>query len=95
MSNCSCKRIFNPSGIWTLEDLVGSRVKIHSLPLSNFVAMDCNEIFTIDRIEFRVTMDGKAITIIFLKGFPDIEFTFKDLIIESLIIEDKKEEDEK
>ena len=93
MSNCSCKRIFNPSGIWKIEDLIGSRVKIHSLPISNFVALDCNEIFTIDRIEFRVSMDGKAITIIFLKGLPDIEFTFKDLIIESLIIEEEEEKE--
>ena len=93
MSNCSCKRIFNPSGIWKIEDLVGSRVKIHSLPISNFVALDCNEIFTIDRIEFRISMDGKAITIIFLKGLPDIEFTFKDLIIESLIIEEEEEKE--
>lgn len=93
MSNCSCKRIYNPSGIWKIEDLIGSRVKIHSLPISNFVALDCNEIFTIDRVEFRISMDGKAITIIFLKGLPDIEFTFKDLIIESLIIEEKEDEE--
>ena len=78
MSNCGCKRDIDPAGIWDYENLIGAKVRVKSMPMSNFhngVFGDC----TISDIYFRISVDGKAITIIRLKEYPDLFFTWKDL----------------
>lgn len=78
-TNCECKRIVGPCGLWHLEDLIGAKVRISSLPISNFGAIDMDQHYTVEDIEFRISLDGKAITIVKLKGLSDYIFTLKDL----------------
>lgn len=78
MSNCGCKRDIDPAGIWDYKNLIGAKVRVKSMPMSNFhigVFGDC----TIEDIYFRVSVDGKTITVIRLKEYPDLFFTWKDL----------------
>lgn len=78
MSNCGCKRDIDPAGIWDYKNLIGAKVRIKSMPMSNFhkgVFGDC----TISDIYFRISTDGKTITVIRLKEYPDLFFTWKDL----------------
>ena len=78
MSNCGCKRDIDPAGIWDYSNMIGAKVRVKSMPISNFrsgVFGDC----TISEIYLRVSIDGKAITIIRLKEYPDLFFTWKDL----------------
>ena len=78
MSNCGCKRELDPAGIWDYQNMIGAKVRVKSMPISNFhagVFGDC----TISDIYFRISTDGKAITIIRLSEYPDLFFTWKDL----------------
>jgi len=84
MSNCGCKRDIDPAGIWDYKNLIGAKVRIKSMPMSNFhrgVFGDC----TIEDIYFRISIDGKVITVIRLKEYPDLFFTWKDLEVLSVI----------
>ena len=93
-TNCECKRIIGPSGIWKLEDLIGARVTIGSMPISNPgpISIDSESKFEIESIEFRISLDGKAITVVKLKGLEDYIFTLKDLIFTGIIFKEKGEE---
>ena len=92
MSNCDCKRIICPDGVWDTNDLIGAHVTISSMPASNFfTSQDALKICTIKEIYFRVSLDGKAITVIELNEFPGIIFTWKDLKIEGLVYEESEE----
>jgi len=78
-NNCKCRRITDPAGVWSVEDLIGSRVYIVSTSIANFLGgFDCQEDHIIEEVKFRVSVDGKAITIIKLKDV-DATFTLKDL----------------
>ena len=81
-TNCDCKRLIGPSGIWSASELVGAVVQVGSMPVSNFgsAAIDVNSKFTVDSVDFRISLDGKAITVVKLKGLDDCIFTLKDLI---------------
>jgi hypothetical protein len=92
-SNCSCKCIKDPSGLWDIDNLIGAKVYVRSMPVSNFFQIDANQPYTIEKIYFRVTIDGKTITIISLKEFPNKEFTWKDLMIEQLANRDVNDKD--
>lgn len=82
MKNCDCKRIICPDGIWTAEDLVGAHVKIMSMGANNLFSIpNASRTCTIEGISFRVSLDGKAFTIVKLKEYPDLTFTLKDLMI--------------
>ena len=92
MSNCSCKRIICPDGVWDKDDLIGAHVKVASMPGSNFFQIqDADKICTIKEIYFRVSLDGKTITVIELNEYPGVIFTWKDLLIEGLIYEESSE----
>lgn len=83
MSNCGCKRDIDPAGIWDYKNLIGAKVRVKSMPMSNFhrgVFGDC----TIEDIYFRISIDGKVITVIRLKEHPDLFFTWKDLEVLSV-----------
>lgn len=83
MSNCGCKRDIDPAGIWDYKNLIGAKVRVKSMPMSNFhkgVFGDC----TIEDIYFRISIDGKVITVIRLKEYPDLFFTWKDLEVLSV-----------
>lgn len=77
-NNCKCRRITDPAGVWSPEDLIGSRVYIRSTSIGNFSRFDCREPHEIELVQFRVSVDGKAITVIKLKSV-DATFTLKDL----------------
>ena len=38
MSNCGCKRDLDPAGIWDYKNMIGAKVKVKSMPVSNFHA---------------------------------------------------------
>lgn len=80
-SNCKNMRIVGPSGNWDYYQLIGAKVRISSLPISNF--FNCinstTDLYTIKDIYFRISIDGKTITIIELEEYPDKFFTWKDL----------------
>lgn len=77
MSKCECK--YDPAGTWNYEDLIGAGVKVKSMPVSNFCAIDADEIFTIEDIYFRASLDGKIITVVKLEELPNLFFTLRDL----------------
>ena len=77
MSRCECKQ--DPAGTWEYEDLIDSGVKVKSMPVSNFIAIDSEATYTIEDIYFRVSLDGKIITIVKLKEIPGAFFTLRDL----------------
>lgn len=93
-TNCDCKRIIGPSGIWKLEELIGATVKISSMPISNMrtIAIDSSQSFTVEDIDFRISLDGKAITVVKLKGLEDLVFTLKDLIFTGVILKEEEED---
>lgn len=80
MSNCGCKRDMDPAGIWDFQNMIGAQVKVKSMPVSNFSkGIMSSDVYTISDIYFRVSLDGKTITIIRLRELPDLFFTWKDL----------------
>jgi hypothetical protein len=80
MSNCGCKRYMDPAGIWDFQNMIGAQVKVKSMPISNFSSgIMASDTYTIGDIYFRVSLDGKTITIIRLRELPDLFFTWKDL----------------
>ena len=85
---CYHKRVTDPAGVWDYSQLIGAKVQISSLSVGNLVSelRFKNNSFrcTISDIYFKVSVDGKAITIIRLKEFPESLFTWKDLRIISL-----------
>ncbi len=81
MSNCGCKRDTDPAGIWDYLNFIGAKAKIKSVPISNFSnKLPVGECTILD-VYFRVSLDGKAITVVRLKECPDLFFTLKDLEI--------------
>ena len=90
-SNCKNNRITSPSGIWEYEQLIGAKVRVCSMPISNF--FNCfsggNELLTIKDIYIRISLDGKAITVIELVEYPGKIFTWKDLEVVELNIVSK------
>lgn len=78
--------ICSPSGTWKYFDLMGAKVRLRSLPVSEAFGMMCSgqDSYTIEDIMFRIDLSGKGITIVKLKEFPDRVFTFRDLEIVSL-----------
>lgn len=76
------KRTCYPNGTWNAEDLIGAKVKIRSMPISNFNTLtNIGGDKTIEKIEFQVSIDGKAFTVITLKELPGQVFLWKDLMI--------------
>lgn len=94
MTNCECKRASCPAGIWELEDLIGAEVNVGSMPISNMGAIDSTKKYKIEKIEFRISIDGKAITIVKLVGLDNYIFTLKDLIFIDKNLESKKQKRE-
>ena len=87
MENCKAKRLVGPYGSWTKEELIGAHVRISSMPVSNFAGgFDCHQVCTIKDIIFRISNDGKTITIILLDQFPDYFFTWKDLEVIGIVV---------
>lgn len=82
--NCNNMRIVDPSGNWEYEQLIGAKVRLKSTPVSNFFqncAFTSEEDHVIKDILFRISIDGKAITIIELNDLPGKFFTWRDLEI--------------
>ena len=70
----------DPAGIWDFQNMIGAQVKVKSMPISNFSSgIMASDIYTIGDIYFRVSLDGKTITVIRLRELPDLFFTWKDL----------------
>lgn len=92
-TNCECKRLIGPSGIWSPAELVGAVVQVGSMPVSNFgsAAIDISSKFIVDSVDFRISLDGKAITVVKLKGLDDYIFTLKDLIFVGIYQSNEKE----
>ena len=91
MKNCKAKRLVGPYGSWKLEELIGAHVRISSMPISNFAkGFDCYQICTIKEILFRISNDGKTITVIILNEFPDYFFTWKDLEVIGIVVKPKE-----
>lgn len=86
MSRFGCnKRIKDPSGNWDYEQLIGAKVSVKSLPVSNFFScFDGGGEKTIKDIYFRISIDGKTITIIELEEYPGKIFTWRDLEVVEL-----------
>lgn len=85
MTNCGCSRVVNPSGIWEYYQLIGAKVYIKSMPVSNFFNLQNSTKGTIKDILFRITLDGKTITVVELEEYPGKVFTWKDLMIYELV----------
>ena len=81
MSKFGCNsKIKDPSGCWSYEQLIGAKVSVKSLQVSNFFScFDSSTICTIKDIYFRISLDGKTITIIELDQYPGKVFTWRDL----------------
>lgn len=85
-SNCGCNRVKGPSGMWGYYQLIGAKVYIKSMPVSNFFnCQNAGDVFTIKDVFFRITLDGKAITVIELEELPGKVFTLKDLMISEIV----------
>ena len=86
MSRFGCnKRIKDPSGNWELSQVLGAKVHIKSMPVSNFFCnMQGSDLYTIENIYFRISLDGKTITVIELAEFPNKIFTWRDIEIVEL-----------
>lgn len=92
MNNCNNMRIVSPSGIWEYDQLIGAKVVVKSLSVSgNFFNMCTGgrDLFTIEEIYFRISLDGKTITVIKLRELPDKIFTWKDLEVVEINSEKK------
>ena len=76
----------DPAGIWDFQNMIGAQVKVKSMPISNFSSgIMASDIYTIGDIYFRVSLDGKTITVIRLRELPDLFFTWKDLeVVETM-----------
>ena len=86
INNCGCSRIKNPSGVWEYSQMIGAKVYIKSMPVSNFFnCQNAGNLFTIKNIYFRITTDGKAITVVELSEIPGKVFTLKDIMISELV----------
>ena len=83
MSKFGCnKQIKDPSGSWDYEQLIGAKVQVKSLQVSNFFnCFNSSDICTIKNIYFRISLDGKAITVIELDQYPGKVFLWRDLQI--------------
>ena len=76
------QRVSYPNGTWDVNDLIGAKVRIMSMPVSNFSQLtNTGGEKTIEKVEFQVSIDGKAFTVITLKEVPGHVFTWKDLMI--------------
>lgn len=91
LNSCKNARIVSPSGVWEYEQLIGAKVKVKSMPISNFFGCfsGVNELLTIKDIFFRISLDGKTITVIELVEYPGKIFTWKDLEVVELNIVSK------
>lgn len=91
ISSCKNKRIVGPSGIWEYEQLVGAKVRVKSMPVSNFFGCfsGVNDLLTIKDIYFRISLDGKTVSVIELTEYPGKIFTWKDLEVVELHIVSK------
>lgn len=84
-SNCGCQVLKNPSGLWEYWQLVGAKVYVKSMPTSNFFrCADADEPKTIKDVYFRITTDGKTVTVIELEEYPGKIFTWRDLSVVEL-----------
>lgn len=85
ISCCNNNRLVSvtdPSGVWNIESLIGSTVHIKSVSISTgFFGGSSGTDYTIEKIQFRISLDGKCFTIISLKELPGKTFTWKDLEI--------------
>lgn len=83
MSRFGCnRRVKDPSGSWEHSQLLGAKVHVKSLPVSNFFCnINSSDVMTIENIYFRVSLDGKTITVIELSELPGKVFTWRDLEI--------------
>lgn len=87
MSKFGCnKRIKDPSGSWEYPQLIGAKVEIKSLPVSNqFRCFSSgSSTGTIRDIYFRISLDGKVITVVELNEFPGKIFTWRDLQVKEI-----------
>lgn len=85
--NCKNIRLTDPSGNWEYEQLLGAKVILKSTPISNFFKnckVNSETTNTIKDIYFRISIDGKAITIIELEELPGKFFTWRDIEIYEL-----------
>lgn len=72
------------TGIKTYSELIGASVTLTKISTYNsLITKEYNDFknakFTIDSIKFRISLDGKCFTVITLKEFPDLIFTWKDI----------------
>lgn len=91
MKNCTAKRLVGPYGSWTKEELIGAHVMVSSMPISNFSkGIDGHQTCTIKDIIFRVSNDGKAITLVILDQYPGCTFGWKDLEVIGIVVKPKE-----
>ena len=92
--NCECNRGLGPAGIWEYENMVGARVRIKSMPVSNFFRLaEIDKTYVVEDVYFRVSTDGKVITVVKLVGMEDLIFTWKDLEVISINEIEKNEQE--
>lgn len=84
-SNCRTKRYTCPAGIWELDNMIGAIVAIRSTGIGNFTDCEASGEYKIKDVIFRVSVDGKTITLVELEGLEGDYFTFKDLEILSIV----------
>lgn len=86
MSRFGCnKRVKDPSGNWDFLQLIGAKVHVKSVSITNFFCrINSSDLFTIKNIYFRISLDGKAMTIIELAELPDKVFNWRDLEVVEL-----------
>lgn len=81
-SLCHKKRITDPSGIWDPTQLIGAHVAVKSMPVSNNFDAGFKRNLTdciVKKVYYRISTDGKAITVVELAEIPEYFFTLKDL----------------
>lgn len=79
------KNIKNPSGSWNYEHIIGAKVRVKSIGVSNlFSSLDNCSLCTVKDVIFRISVDGKVIPIVELNEFPDKVFIWRDLEVVEL-----------
>lgn len=82
-----CKKVEYLDGTWTYNDMIGSTMRLKSMPCGNyfsFLGGAAEQDLTLEEVYFKVSRDGKVFPVFKMKEFPDKLFTPRDLEVISV-----------
>lgn len=80
--NSNSKRIKDTAGTWDYDRIVGAKVKVKSIPIVDFnFDVNTSDVYTVKDVIFKISIDGKVITLVRLVEAPGNVFPWKDLMV--------------